>query len=170
MRVVCASRLSDQSGFGWIRTTRLAALALFACSSAAALAAPPVHVGTLAPAQPNQAERFGFAVDVHGDLAVVVAYGDSLEGQLFRGSASVYDFGNEVVREIELRLTALDGAAFNDNGFGSTLTLANRSHRGRTACIAQRKGSSTRDGGARCTARTLNTGSDPTRVRFYHLR
>jgi hypothetical protein len=143
------------------------ALALAACSS---FAAPPVHVGTLAPAQPNQAERLGFAVDVHGDLAVVGAYGDSREGQLFRGSASVYEFGNEVVREIELRLTALDGAAFNDNGFGSTLTLANRSHRGRTACIAQRKGSSTRDGGARCTARTLNTGSDPTRVRFYHLR
>jgi hypothetical protein len=62
-----------------MRTAHLAYL------TAAALAAPPVHVGTLAPAQPNQEERFGFAVDVRGDLAVVGAYGDSLEGQLFRG-------------------------------------------------------------------------------------
>ena len=100
MRAVCTSRSSDQSVFGRIRTTRfprLAALALAACSSAAALAVPPVHVGTLAPAQPNQEERFGFAVDVRGDLAVVGAYGDSQEGQLFRGSASVYRLGNDGV-------------------------------------------------------------------------
>jgi hypothetical protein len=108
---------------GRIRTTRfprldaLAAFALFACSSAAALAAPPVHVGTLAPAQPNQEERFGFAVDVRGDLAVVGAYGDSLEGQLFRGSASVYRLGNDGVWEFEQRLVAADGAAFDQFGF-----------------------------------------------------
>jgi hypothetical protein len=108
---------------GRIRTTRfprfdaLAAFALSACSSTAALAAPPVHVGTLAPAQPNQEERFGFAVDVRGDLAVVGAYGDSLEGQLFRGSASVYRLGNDGVWEFEQRLVAADGAAFDQFGF-----------------------------------------------------
>jgi hypothetical protein len=59
---------------------RLAALALVAFLSAAAPAAPSEHVGTLAPAQPNREKRFGFAVDVRGDLAVVGAYGDSLEG------------------------------------------------------------------------------------------
>jgi hypothetical protein len=75
---------------------RLAALTLAACSS---FAAPPVHVGTLASGQPNQEERFGFAVDVRGDLAVVGAYGDSLEEQLFRGPASVYRLGNDGVWE-----------------------------------------------------------------------
>ncbi len=108
MRAVCTSRSSDQSVFGRVCTVRfprldaldaLAAFALFACSSAAALAAAPVHVGTLAPARPNQEERFGFAVDMRGDLAVVGAYGDSLEGQLFRGSASVFQLGSNGVWE-----------------------------------------------------------------------
>jgi hypothetical protein len=75
-----------------------------------------VHVGTLSPAQPNQEERLGFAVDVRCDLAVVVAYGDSLEGQLFRGSASVYRLGNDGVWEFEQRLVAGDGAALDQFG------------------------------------------------------
>jgi len=106
MRAVRTSRLIKRPDFRWViarRSIRLVALALAACSSTAAPAVPSVHVGTLSPAQPNQEERFGFAVDVLGGLAVVGAYGDSPEGRLFRGSASVYRLGNVGVREPKVR-------------------------------------------------------------------
>jgi hypothetical protein len=79
--------------------------------------APPLLRTTLASADPNQEERFGFAVDVQGDLAVVGAYGDSALGQLFRGSASVFRRDARGVWNLEQKLTAADGAGFDQFGF-----------------------------------------------------
>ena len=79
--------------------------------------APPLLRTTLASADPNQEERFGFAVDVQGDLAVVGAYGDSALGQLFRGSASVFRRDARGIWNLEQKLTAADGAGFDQFGF-----------------------------------------------------
>ena len=79
--------------------------------------APPLLRTTLASADPNQEERFGFAVDVRGDLAVVGSYGDSALGQLFRGSASVFRRDARGVWNLEQKLTAADGAGFDQFGF-----------------------------------------------------
>ena len=60
------------------RHRRLASLLLLPVAAGgtntAAAAEPPLLRTTLTTADPNQEERFGFAVDVQGDLAVVGAY------------------------------------------------------------------------------------------------
>ena len=83
----------------------------------AAATEPPALRTTLASADPNQEERFGFAVDVQGDLAVVGAYGDSALGQLFRGSASVFRRDARGIWNLEQKLFAADGAGFDQFGF-----------------------------------------------------
>jgi len=103
------------------RHRRLASLLLLPVAAAgantAAAAEPPLLRTTLTTADPNQEERFGFAVDVQGDLAVVGAYGDSALGQLFRGSASVFRRDARGIWNLEQKLTAADGAGFDQFGF-----------------------------------------------------
>jgi hypothetical protein len=103
------------------RHRRLASLLLLPVAAGgtntAAAAEPPLLRTTLTTADPNQEERFGFAVDVQGDLAVVGAYGDSALGQLFRGSASVFRRDARGIWNLEQKLTAADGAGFDQFGF-----------------------------------------------------
>lgn len=87
------------------------------CSNIAAATEPPTFRTTLTTADPNQEERFGFAVDVQGDLAVIGAYGDSALGQLFRGSASVFRRDSRGIWNLEQKLSAADGAGFDQFGF-----------------------------------------------------
>lgn len=103
------------------RHRRLASLLLLPAAAAgsniATATEPPLLRTTLTTADPNQEERFGFAVDVRGDLAVVGAYGDSALGQLFRGSASVFRRDARGIWNLEQKLTAADGAGFDQFGF-----------------------------------------------------
>jgi hypothetical protein len=115
----------------------LLAPACAAIVSGAAAAIPPAFLASFAPTDPDLDERFGFVVDIEGDLMIVGAYGDRVAGAQFRGSASVFRRAADGTWAFEQKLVAPDGAAFDQ--FGFAVAIAGEGD-GRSVIVAAPRG------------------------------